>query len=624
MTQAMSNQDPAGARPASRQREAIDARYRWELSPIFADWAAWEGGCDALEAQLRDYAALSGTLAQGPQALLRALELADSVGQLAYRVWYYPALMYDQDQRDNAIDARRQRAQWLLARSSEAGAWFNPELLGLPRATIDAWLAEHAALQRYRFALHEVYRQQEHVLDQAGEQLLALGTRLANAPDDAYAALTTADLRFPTIRLSTGEDAVVSPGRYRALLAQCRNQADRAAAFHAHYGCYEPQLNTYAALYRGVLERDWFQARARRYPSALEAALHGNAIPPAVVENLIATTRAHVAPLQRYHRLRRATLGLPRYELYDGAVALLADDRVYPYDDAVAQIIASVAPLGSDYSERLRRAFAGRWIDVYENEGKRAGAYSAPVYGVHPYMLLNYNDTLDDVFTLAHEMGHALHTLLAHEHQPFVYASYTIFVAEVASTLNEALLLQHLLRQSSAASERVVLLQRAIDGICGTFYAQVLFADFELQAHRRLERGEALTAEVLSGIYRELLQHYYGDAIGHDPRYALTWARIPHLFRSPFYVYQYATCYASSARILAGLLSATTVAEAEAAATRYLELLQAGGSDHPVRLLQRAGVDLEEASAVEAVPRQLDALIDQLERELQPLQPSGS
>lgn len=608
-----------GARPPSRQRAAIDERYRWELSPVFADWRAWEAGCAQLDSQLRDYAALAGTLAQGPEALLRALELADRVGQLAYRVWYYPALMFDQDQRDNAVDARRQQAQLLLARSGEASAWFNPELLALPLATVDAWLASHPPLQRYRFALHELYRLQEHVLDQAGERLLALGARLANAPDDAYAALTTADLRAPTIRLSTGEDAVVSPGGYRALLVQCRDQRDRAAAFRAHYGCYEPQLNTYAALYRGVLERDWFQARARRYPSTLDAALHGNDIPPAVVENLIATTRAHVAPLQRYHRLRRATLGLSEYHLYDGSVALRADERVYPYDAAVAQIIESVAPLGDDYRARLRQAFAGRWIDVYENEGKRAGAYAAPVYGVHPYMLLNYHDTLDDVFTLAHEMGHALHTLLAHEHQPFVYASYTIFVAEVASTLNEGLLLQHLLRTSKVAGERVVLLQRAIDGICGTFYSQVLFADFELQAHRRLERGESLTVESLSGIYRELLQHYYGDAIAHDERYALTWARIPHLFRSPFYVYQYATCYASSAHLLRALGDETASAAARGASVeRYLDLLRAGGSDQPLRLLERAGVDLRQPTVVEAVPAQLDALIDLLERELQP------
>ncbi|MBK8480774.1 MAG: oligoendopeptidase F [Proteobacteria bacterium] len=615
----MTSLEAAKGGPPSRKREAIDARYRWDLSAIFSDWSAWETGCSALEAQLGEYGGLSGTLSQGPAALLQALELADSIGQLAYRVWYYPGLMFDQDQRENAIDARRQRAQWLLARSSEASAWFNPELLTIPRATLEGWLTEQAPLQRYRFALFEVYRQQEHVLDQAGEQLLALGTQLASAPDEAYAALATADMRFPTLRLSTGEEAVITPGRYRALLAQSRDQGDRAAAFRAHYGCYEPQLNTYAALYRGVLERDWFQARARRHRSTLHAALHGNDIPPAVVENLIATTRAHVAPLQRYHRLRRATLGLPRYFLYDGAVALVADEGVYRYDEAVEQIIDSVAPLGAAYCSRMREAFSGGWIDVYENEGKRAGAYSAPVYGVHPYMLLNYNDTLDDVFTLAHEMGHALHTLLAHEHQPFVYSSYTIFIAEVASTLNEGLLLQHLLRTRSTPSERVVLLQRAIDGICGTFYTQVLFADFELQAHQRLERGEALTAEVLNASYRELLQHYYGDAIDHDERYALTWARIPHLYRSPYYVYQYATCFASSAQLLTALLPAAGEDAPQGAAERYLNLLRAGGSDQPMLLLRRAGVDLAEADAVQAVPRRLDALIDLLEQELRQL-----
>jgi oligoendopeptidase F len=290
------------------------------------------------------------------------------------------------------------------------------------------------------------------------------------------------------------------------------------------------------------------------------------------------------------------------------------DDR-YPYDAVGDWIVEAMTPLGPDYQERLRQAFSGRWIDVYENQGKRSGAYSAPVYGAHPYMLMNYNDTLDAVFTLAHELGHSMHTLLSHETQPFVYAGYTIFVAEVPSTLAEALLLEHLLERATTRDERAVLLQHAIDGIVGTFYNQVLFADFELEAHRLVERDQPVTAETLNEIYARLLDEYWGDVLAPDPRARTTWARIPHLFQSPYYVYQYATCFASTARLMGEIRHADPEA-ARDAVDRYLTLLRAGGSDHPMRLLQRAGVDLREPSTVRAVVDQLDGLVSRLEAEL--------
>jgi oligoendopeptidase F len=274
-----------------------------------------------------------------------------------------------------------------------------------------------------------------------------------------------------------------------------------------------------------------------------------------------------------------------------------------------------VAPLGAEYQARVRRAFSERWIDVYENQGKRSGAYSAPVYGANPYMLMNYNDTLDAVFTLAHELGHSMHTLLSHETQPFVYAGYTIFVAEVPSTLNEALLLEYMLKRAKSKEERIVLLQHAIDGIVGTFYNQVLFADFELEAHRLVEQDQPITSEVLSGIYARLLNEYWGDALSPDPRAQHTWARIPHFFQSPYYVYQYATCFASTAKIMEEINSDDPVTR-KAAVDRYLQLLQSGGSDHPMTLLQKAGVDLSQPETVRAVSSQLNGLVDKLEGEL--------
>jgi oligoendopeptidase F len=454
------------------------------------------------------------------------------------------------------------------------------------------------------------------VLDEAGERLMSLSSRLSAAPNDAYWALSTADARFPTITLSTGEPVTVSYGQYRAILATRRNQEDRAAAFTALHETYRANLNTYATLYNGVCQRDWFQARARGYASTLDAALHGDNIPTAVVENLIETTRAGVEPLRRYHRLRRRALGVPSYHVYDFSIPLVTFDKKYEYDRVLDSIVESVAPLGEQYQARMREGFTKRWIDVYENEGKRSGAYSAPVYGTHPYMLMNYNDTLDDVFTLAHEMGHSMHTILSHETQPFVYSNYTIFVAEVPSTLSEALLLEYMLARSTDPAERIVLLQHAIDNIAGTFYTQVLFADYELRAHRLTERDQPITADILTNTYRTLLTDYYGDAVDMNELTGITWARIPHFFNSPYYVYQYATCFASAARLSQEIMHGGEAARRDAR-ERFLNLLRSGGSDYPMEQLKRAGVDLSKPDTVEAIVNQLDDLVTRLEKELQ-------
>jgi oligoendopeptidase F len=323
-------------------------------------------------------------------------------------------------------------------------------------------------------------------------------------------------------------------------------------------------------------------------------------------------------PLRRYHRLRKRVLGLDTYHAYDQLVPLIDFDRKYQYAEVLDEIVEAMGPLGPEYQRNVRRAFEGRWIDVYENPGKRSGAYSAPVYGVHPYMLLNYNDTLDSVFTLAHEMGHSMHTLLSEAHQPFVYSDYTIFVAEVPSTLSEMLFFDHVLARTTDQRERIVLLQHAIDDIVGTFYRQCLFADYELQAHRLAEGGEPITAEALSRIYFDLFKAYHGDAMIYDDAAQVTWARVPHFFGSPYYVYQYATCYASSAQLIQRITS-RDAAEREEGVRRFLDLLRAGGSDYPMKLLKGAGVDLSTPAPAEAVVKQLDMRVTQLEREIERL-----
>ncbi len=605
-------------RPAAGQlpeRAAIPASYMWDLSHICKSWDEWQGSYRELDAEIQAFKSRQGTLASGPEALLEAFRAMDRMGVLSYRVWYYASLRYDEDQRNNEINARRQQVQILFAREHQASSWFNPELLAIPLETIRQWMERHAPLALYRFAIEALFHEQEHVLDEQGERLLSYASRSSSVSHDSYSALTTADMKPPTIALGAGDQVALSYGQYRAILETNRNQSDRATAYRAFHQVYADNRNTYAALYNGVLQRDWFHARARGYESTLEAALHGNNIPTSVVETLIKVTKEGVAPLRRYHQLRRRVLGVDSYRLFDVSIPLVEHDARYTYDEVMPWIVDSVAGLGGEYQQHVRDAFSGGWIDVFENTGKRSGAYSAPVYGTHPYMLLNFNETLDAVFTLAHEMGHSMHTLLAHRAQPFVYAGYTIFVAEVPSTLNEALFLDFMLERADTPNQRAVLLQHAIDSIASTFYTQVMFADFELQAHRLVEQDQPITAEVLGGIYSGLLQEYYGTVMDDEPLSAMTWARIPHFFSTPYYVYQYATCFASTARLMQDLRSSDRATKS-GGVDRYLSLLRAGGSGYPMDLLKTAGVDLSQPDTVRAVATELDALVSQLEAAL--------
>ena len=596
-------------------RDQIPARYTWDVTAICRDWDEWTGHYHQLEKAIESFRAFQGTLGKGPAQLLASFRAMDAMGALSYRVWYFASLQYDEDQRNNEINARRQQVQILFAREQQASSWFNPELLAIPLETVRGWLDGNAGLGVYRFAIESLFHEQEHVLDEQGERLMSFAGRFNSVPHDSYAALTTADMKHPTITLADGEHVTLTYGQYRVLLETNRRQDDRATAYRAFHQAYADNQNTYASLYNGVLQRDWFHAQSRGYTTTLDAALHGNNIPTSVVDNLIASTKGNVEPLRRYHRLRKRVLGLDDYRLFDVFVPLVEHDTRYPYDEVGEWIVDSVSPLGTDYQQHVRQAFEGRWIDVFENVGKKSGAYSAPVYGSHPFMLLNYNETLDAVFTLAHEMGHSMHTLLAHQAQPFVYAGYTIFVAEVPSTLNEALFLDLMLERARTREERIVLLQHAIDSIASTFYTQVMFADFELQAHRLVEQDHPITSDALNAIYAGLLRDYYGDVIEQEEVSRVTWARIPHFFSTPYYVYQYATCFASTARLMQDLRAPDAARKADGV-SRYLSLLRAGGSDYPMQLLARAGVDLSQPDTVAAVSAELDMLVARLEREL--------
>ena len=608
-------QAQTGLIPSTLDRAEIPLEYTWNLSDIYPDWDAWEADLGKLQGLMDQYQELKGKLSEGPERILAASQLSDELGQLAYKVYQYPGLTRTQDTRDNEIQARLGKVQIVFAKFSQAVAWFTPELLLIPEETMMRWLDETPELAPYRFGITETYRLQEHVLDEDGERLLAFAGPFNGTPGQTYSMMANADVKFPTVTLSNGEEVVATNGVYGNGIRSYRDQADREAIFKAHFTIYDDFPNTYSSIYSGILQRDWFLAQARGYASTLEADLDGNNIPVAVVENLIATAKAGAGPLQRYQEIRKEALGLERYRYFDSYIPLVEIDWPLYYDEVQPILVESVAIYGAEYQETVKRAFAERWIDVYENEGKRSGAFSAGVYGVHPFMLLNYSDALNDAFTVAHEMGHTMHTMLAHGAQPFSTASYTTFVAEVAAMTNENFFLDRLLEIEKDPKRRIALLEHAIEDISSGFYRQTMFADYELEAHRAVEQGRPITATTLQQIYLKSLNDFFGDSLDDQDWYHNTWARIPHFFNSPYYVFQYATSKSAASLFHAQM---TTGDEAERAEVveRYLNLLKSGGNDHPVELLKKAGIDFTTPAPMEALVATMDRLVTKLENEL--------
>lgn len=604
----------ATPKPATQNRAEIAAQYRWDFSPIYANWDAWEAAMKDADARIEAFARFKGTLKGGAGAVLKTYQALDEIGKIQYKLYGYTHLQRDVDSKNADVAGKAQRFSAQGARLSNATAWFTPELLTIPQPTMEKWIRSTPALAPYRFAILDNYRQRKHVLDEKGEQLLSYAELANQSPRGAFTELSTSDIKFPKITLADGKAVTLTPGTYQGLLQTNTNQADRAKAAEAFLANYGATANTYAAIYNGILQRDWFLAQARNFPNTLDAALDGKAVPASVVRTLVEATRGGTAPLQRYMKLRKKMLGLESYHLYDGVLPVFKTDKTYPYDDAKEVVLSSVAPLGADYVAKYKKFMSGKQVDVYENDGKRGGAYVSGIYGVGPYMLLNHNDSQSAMFTLAHEGGHAMHTILSFETQPFITADYTIFVAEVASTTNERFLLNKLLENTSDPKERFLLLQHAVDSIVGTFYTQVLFADYELQAHQLAEQGKPVTADVLNGIYMKLLKDYYGDAVVLDDMYKYTWTRIPHFYNSPYYVFQYATCFASSAKLFKDMTTGDSSARS-AATARYLDLLKSGGNDYPMAQLKKAGVDLSRRETIQAVVDQMDLLVSQMEAE---------
>ena len=595
------------------KRDNIGQEYKWNLSDIYENYSAWEKDFEKVGELKGELAKFKGQFGNEGK-LLEFFQKQEEMDKISYKLYRYPQLARDLNSSDKEAVEHLQKVQFLFAEISTELSWVNSELVD-NRENIEKWI-EKKEFDDYRFGLKNLFRLQKHILEEKESKLLSYYSSFFSAPRSIYSEVTVTDVEWPQVTLSSGEKVDVTPANYSKILSTNRNQEDRKLMFQTFYTIYEKKKNTIAAIYNSILQKGIASKKAYNYDSFLLSHLESDNIPEEIYLNLVNTAKNNTKPLQRYLKLRKRILGLEKYYNFDGSINLIEFDKEYEYDDAKEIVLNSVAPLGKDYVEKMKKAISEGWLDVFEAKGKRTGAYSAGVYGVHPYMLLNYNKTLDSVFTLAHELGHTLHTLYSDENQPFSMADYTIFVAEVASTFNERLLLDYMLENTNDPKERIALLEQEIGNIVGTFYFQALLADYEYQAHKLAEAGEPITAEVLSKIMEDLFDKYYGDIIEKDDLIYIFWARVPHFFNSPFYVYQYATCFASSAILYEKMINSSDESKKKQTLDKYIQLLSSGGNDFPMEQLKKAGVDLSKIETIEAVAKQFDLLLDKLEVEI--------
>ena len=592
----------------TRPRSDVPPEDTWDLTAIFPDRDAWETGIAAVEETADELAGMRGTLGGSAATLLRALDREEETGARLIRVYAWAALKKDQDTADSESQADSDRATRLYVETSSKLAFIEPELLALPEGTIEGYLAESEALGKYRHALETILRQRDHVLDTETETLLASAGEIFGAPGTIFEMLNDADMEYGEIENEAGEPATLTKANYQRFI-ESRSRDVRKAAFETMHAAYQKQRNTIASTYSSSVKSDVFMAKTRSYESALDAALKPKNIPESVYDALVETVNAHLPLLHRYIALRKQVLGLDQLGVYDLYVPIVPEaEEEFSYVDALDTVIGGLAPLGDDYMRDLGSGFDSRWIDVYENKGKRSGAYSFGVHGVHPFILLNWSSKLRDVFTLAHEAGHAMHSFYTSQAQPYVYSNYTIFVAEVASTVNEILLTEKLRGESDDPQLDMYLVNHALEDLRGTLYRQTMFAEFERWSHAQVESGAALTADALSAQYAELARRYYGPDVDVDEYVAIEWARIPHFYRA-FYVYQYATGISAAAALAKQILE-----EGEPARQRYRAFLAGGSSQDSLDLLRAAGVDMTSPEPVTQALELFGSWLDELEQ----------
>ena len=592
-------------------REEADARYKWAIEDLYKDDEDWKRDYELLKSRIPELTKFRGRLGESAEVLLSMQKLSDELNQLLEKVYVYANQRLHENTDNSTYQNLASQAQGLLVELSESLSFVEPELMELPDGIIETFLDENEELLVYRQYFENIIRQKKHVLPTEQEQLLAAMGEVAESPKDIFSMFNNADIRFPEITGEDGHPVQVTHGRYMSLM-QSRNRQVRKDAFEAMYGVYGDWRNTLAAMYRANVKQEAFLAKAHKYTSDLEAALDGSHIPVKVYEQLIEAVHESMPLMYRYMKLRKKLLGVEELHMYDLYVPVIEQDHSeIPFEQAKKTVLEGLAPMGEEYLHLLREGFDHGWIDVYENQGKRTGAYSWGAYGTHPYVLLNYQGTLHDVFTLAHEMGHALHSWYSDEHQPYIYAGYRIFVAEVASTCNEALLIHYLMEQSKKAGDQkktMYLINYFLEQFRTTLFRQTMFAKFEKITHGLQEQGETLTADRLCEIYYDLNKLYFGEEICVDQEIAMEWARIPH-FYTPFYVYQYATGFSAAIA-----LSKQILEQGAPAVEQYKKFLKGGSSMYPLELLKMAGVDMEQKAPVQDALAVFAQYLDEMER----------
>lgn len=586
-----------------KNRNELDPAFQWDLTPIFADRAAWEAAYRDAQALAEQVPAVQGTLGADAESLKRGLETVVAASQAAERVYLYAMLQKSGDNGDPENQEMEARAINLLVSLETASAFLSPEILAIPTDKLSGWM-EREDMAVYRHLLEDTARARDYTLSAEMEKLLAMLSDAAGAPDNAFTMLESVDMSFPEVENEEGERVRLTHGNFGSF-RESRSQAVRKASFEAYHGEFKRFANTFAAMYAGSVKLDTYYARARGFGSACERALFSSNVPVSVYDSLVGAIHDGLPLMRRYLELRRRALGLDELNMYDLYCPMVEEvDMHMSFDEAKALVLAATAPLGEEYGATLRRAFDERWIDVYENKGKTTGAFSCGVYGVHPYVLLNFAGGLDDAFTLAHELGHTMHSFLSDRAQPYVNHDYRILVAEVASTVNEVLLTRHLLDTETDPKRRAYILNHFLEGFRTTVYRQTLFAEFERKVHEMDQAGEPLTADSLCRVYRELNDLYYAGAVNNALQ-DIEWARVPHFYNA-FYVYQYATGFCSAVAIASDIL-------ATGDPSRYLQFLSTGGSMYPLDELKLAGVDLTRPETVRDALRVFEDSLAELE-----------
>ena len=575
------------------KRQEVAEELTWRLEDIFPDNEAWEKELAESQVLADEAAAYEGTLSDSAGQLYKALKAYDDCQLKLDRIGGYAHMRHDEDTANALYQELDLKAESSYVKIMEKLAFFEPEILELSEEKLESFYREEPRLKEYEVTLREIRRLRDHTLSKEMEQLLASAGDMAQTAENAFGMLADADIRFPSVTDAEGAQVQITNGRF-VPLQMSPDRILRKEVFEKYYQRYSDFQNTWAALYDGQVKQQIFYARARKYPSAFEAAVGANNVDPAVCDRLFDSVHKGIGHMHRYISLRKKLLGVDELHMYDIYVPIVGDfDRKFTYEEAKELSLKALAPLGEEYLAVVKEAYENRWIDVIENEGKRGGAYSSGVYGVHPYMLLNYTDTLDDVFTLVHEMGHSMHTWYSETSQSHLNSQYRIFVAEVASTTNEILLLEYMLKEAESRQEKAYLINHYLESFKGTLYRQTMFEEFERKTNEMAEEGQPLTAKVLCDTYLELNKYYYGADMISDPLIAYEWCRIPHFYYN-FYVYQYATSFAASVAIAHRILE-----HGEEAVKPYLAFLKSGCTQDPVSLLKMAGVDLSTSRPID-------------------------